>query len=103
VDYTRQPIGALFRGPLLHTPQGLAVLTFSVIYLLLAALFGLADVPAPQGWRLANIVGICLSWPIVLFLMFLKYSQPSFAPSWSGALWLTICALAPVAITLWRS
>jgi hypothetical protein len=103
MDYSGQPVAALLRGPLLHTPQGIAVLVFSAIYLLLAALFAFADLSPPPGWRAASIISLCLFWPILLFLLFVKHGEPSFAPSWGGAAWLACCALAPVVFTLWRT
>ena len=69
MDYRGQPVTALLRGPLLHTPQGIAVLAFSALYLLLAALYAFADLAPRPGWRAASIIGLCLAWPIILFLL----------------------------------
>jgi hypothetical protein len=43
------------------------------------------------GWAL----GLCVAWPFIVFLVFIKIGLPSFAPSWTKAAFLTVCAAAP--------
>ena len=102
-DYSNQPVRALLCGPLLHTPQGLAVIAFSAVYILFAALFAFTALAPPPGWRSSgNAIALCLSWPFVLLLVFMSRSQTAFSASWGETAWIGTCALAPVLFTLWH-
>jgi hypothetical protein len=103
MDYTRQSVSALFSGPLLHTPQGWVVLAFSAVYFFGALLFGVFDVEPPFALRTPDVVFICISYPFILFLFFVKNGIPSFVPSLSGTAWLSFYALFPVIYLLWRT
>ncbi len=95
MDYSRQPIGRLFRGPLLHTPQGIVLLISIAIYLLGAALFAFFDVPTPFDWSVDKSVTVFIVWPFMLFMLFIKQNLPEFLPSRSGAIWQAFYAIAP--------
>jgi hypothetical protein len=102
MDYTRQPVAALLRGPLLRTPQGNVVLLFTACYLIAAVLVGLFGFAPWAGWTSGKFVAVCLAWPLILFLYFVRDNQPSFLPSWSSATWLSLCGAAPPLYMLFR-
>ena len=103
MDYMSQPVSAVLRGPLLRTPQGRVALIFSVVYLFGALLFGIFDIAPPLALRTQNAVGICLSWPFIVFLIFVKEGAPSFAPSLARAAWLAFLAAFPLIYLMWRT
>jgi len=103
MDYTRQSVTSLFRGPLLHTPQGIVVLSYVFAYFLYAFLIGVLDVAPPFGWQVGKIVALCVSWPIILFLYFVKNNQPAFEASIAAAGWLVFYGAAPFLFILWRT
>lgn len=77
-----ESIGALFRGPVLHTPEGLALLFGSAISLLFAILAWLAPsiVALTPSRSSINITLFCL-WPILLLVIYIKFCAPDFRPS----------------------
>ncbi len=95
VDFTNQPVTALLRGPLLSTPQGLVVIASCVCYSTLALAYGVFGLLPPFGKSTGSVVVICLSWPFIVFLLFIKEGMPSFAPSRGKAAFLAVCAAAP--------
>ena len=101
--YMNQPVSAVLSGPLLRTPQGWVVLFFSAVYLLGALLFGAFDIAPPFALRTLNAVGICIAWPFIVFLSFVKEGAPSFAPSLIRAAWLGFIAIFPVLYLIWRT
>jgi hypothetical protein len=103
VDYSRQSVAALFRGPLVSTPQGWVVVASAVAYAALALAFAFFGLGPPLGKGVAAAVTLCLLWPFVVFLLFVKHGLPSFAPSWSNAVFIAVCAAAPVLYFVWRS
>jgi hypothetical protein len=96
-------VGAFIRGPLIHTQQGIVVVVFSVLYLIAASLFAFSGVTPPSPWRQVNAIGLCLVWPFVIVLAFIRTDFPAFSPSWRSALWLSVWAIAPGAFTVWRA
>ena len=96
-------VGAFIRGPLVHTPQGIVVLAFSVLYFVIAAMLAFGFIAPPSPWLPANLLGLCLTWPFILVLLFIRSDFPVFSPSWGSAAWLGVCAVAPGAFTLWRA
>ena len=102
----RQPVSSFFKGPLLHTPQGIVVLACSAAYLLSALAVGVFELQPPFGWSSARFLSLSLGWPVLLLVFFIKNGQPSFRPSWPGAAWLAMCAVLPfvfVVFGLWRT
>lgn len=95
MNYTRQSISKLFRGPMLHTPQGIVFLISLAVYLLCAALFAFTDIALPFGWAADKAIGIFVAWPLILFMLFIKQNMPDFAPSWLKAVWQSFYAVAP--------
>jgi hypothetical protein len=98
-----RPVSSVLSGPLLRTPQGWVVLAFSAVYLLGALLFGVFEVPPPHTLRTQNAVGICVTWPFIIFLYFVKDGAPSFAPSVARAAWLAFLAILQVVYLIWRT
>lgn len=82
---------------MLHTPQGWVVLVSIGIYLILALLFWFGVIGLPLGKNLESILVVCLFWPFITFLLFVKHNISDFSPSWSRASFVAICAFAPVA------
>lgn len=103
MDYSSAHVSALLRGPLLSTPQGWVVLTSFVGYYALAGLFALALIPAPLGKAIDTAVILCLFWPFIVFLCFVKEGAPSFKPSLWQTLFVASAALAPVIYVAYRS
>ena len=103
MDYGALPVTALIRGPLLHTPQGLVVLAASALYLIAATLIAVGLLPAPFRWPTWSTVGLFVFWPFVMFLLFVKWNQPDFRASWPAAVWLLLCALAPIVFGVWHA
>ena len=95
MDYTRQSISKLLRGPMLHTPQGIALLMSIAVYLCCAILFAFFDVTPPFGWSTDKSIAVFIAWPILLFMLFIKQNLPVFAPSWPKTIWQTFYAIAP--------
>ncbi|WP_157275017.1 hypothetical protein [Dechloromonas agitata] len=103
MDYTHQPVIALLRGPLVYTPQGLVVLASAVVYFAIAAAYLVFGITPPLGKDIEVVVALCLFWPFIVFLFFIKNGMPSFAPSRRGALFLSVVAGMPVLHVLWRT
>jgi hypothetical protein len=101
VDYSKQSVAAVIRGPLVHTPQGLVVILAGVVYFGLALVFGATGITPPADQSTGSAVFFCLFWPFVLFLLFVKHGVPSFNPSWGNAAFLALCALMPVGFVIW--
>ena len=96
MSYANQPIGALLRGPLLHTPQGYVVLASIVIYAALAVAIAAFDLAVPVVSAGGNALGLCIAWPFVTFLFFVRLGAPSFEASRWQALWLSVAAFMPL-------
>ncbi len=87
---------------MLHTPQGWVVLASVALYAglaLLAALIGVSPVFAKTP---GAFFVVCVSWPLITFLMYVRWNAPSFSASLSAALHVAIVALCPVAYAGWR-
>lgn len=74
-----QPLSALFRGPILHTPEGLivvcgslALLVFAVLSFLVPSWIGLSPERSAVD---AMTFGL---WPILLFVMYVRLCEPHF-------------------------
>lgn len=100
MTYANQPVAKLLRGPLLRTPQGWLVLAGLAGYWLLALLFGIGALIPPLGKDLGSAVVVCLAWPLITFLYFVKNGLPDFEASWGRAAMVGACVLAPVAYVL---
>jgi hypothetical protein len=101
MDYTREPVSSLLRGPLIHTPQGIVVVFSSILYLMAAALFSFTDITPPFGYSSAKTVVFCIGWPVIMFMLYIKKNLPQFEPSWSEAGFLAFCSPLPVLYPLW--
>lgn len=87
----------LLRGPLLHTPQGWSAIAAAVLYAFIAIALMLGVIAPPLGKDLGSVLVICAAWPLITFLIFVKHSLPDFLPSWGKAIFVCICAVAPIA------
>jgi len=101
MDYTRESVAALIRGPLVSTPQGRVVIASAVAYAALAFAFLVLGLPPPLSKSIGSTVVVCASWPFVVFLQFVAQGLPSFLPSLSGAVFLALCAAAPALYAAW--
>ena len=97
MSYANQSAISLLRGPLLHTPQGWAVLATVAVYVFIAAILALGFSTPPLGKDLASILVVCAIWPFITFLIFVKHNLPDFRSSWGNAVFVSICAIAPIA------
>jgi hypothetical protein len=95
VDYGKLPVTDLLRGPLLHTPQGLIVVVYALVYLGAGAVVWLLQLPPPIGKTLEVFLTLCLLWPFIVFLMFVRHSNPAFNPSWTTASWIAVYGALP--------
>jgi hypothetical protein len=102
-DYSNQSIAALLRGPLISTPQGWVVVASVIFYAVLALALTVFGFSPPLGKSLGWALGLCAAWPFIVFLVFIKIGLPSFAPSWTRAAFLTVCASAPLLGAAWRT
>lgn len=86
-----EPLSALFRGPILHTPEGLIMLLGSLASLLFALLSFFAPswigLASDRSTINATMFGL---WPILLFVFYIRYCAPSFEPSLFSSL-LVLC------------
>ena len=77
-----ESLGALFRGPVLHTIEGLVLVCGSSISLVFAvfAWFAPSMVAVNPARSSINTTLFCL-WPIVLFVIYVKFCGPHFRQS----------------------
>ena len=77
-----ESLGARFRGPVLHTFEGLAVVFGSAVSLLFAFLawFAPAIVALSPARSSINVALFCC-WPILLFVLYVKFCGPHFRQS----------------------
>ncbi len=102
MDYTRSSVVALFRGPILRTPQGRVLIALCAVYLVLAVIaFVFSDV-APPFLKLTAFAGWCAFMPVLLFLFYIKSNQPDFEPSIKEAGWSLVVGLIPIPLWLWH-
>jgi hypothetical protein len=87
-----EPLGALVRGPVLHTLEGLVFVCGSAISLLYAVLASSAPSMVALNPARASINStlFCL-WPILLFVVYVKFCGPHFRQSLYSSLVL-LCA-----------
>lgn len=95
VDYARLPVSDLVRGPLLHTPQGIAVVICALAYLNAACIVWLFQLPPPIGKTLEVFFLLCVGWPFIVFLMFIRHSPSDFRSSWATAAWIVFYGALP--------
>jgi hypothetical protein len=79
--YDHRPVTDLLRGPLLHTPQGWVVVATTVFYAGLAlagAYFGVSPSLAKSP---SAFFVVCVAWPMITFLFFVRSSSPNFGAS----------------------
>lgn len=101
LDYGRLPVTALLRGPLLHTPQGLAVVACAVSYLGAAGVVWLFQLPPLIGRTREVFFMLCVLWPCIVFLMFIRHSRPDFRSSWGTAAWVAIYGALPAVFRIY--
>jgi hypothetical protein len=103
MDYNRRPVTELLRGPLLHTPQGWVVIATGLIYAV-AALLGLVFGVNPLFAKTSSTFFVlCVGWPFITFLYFVRSSAPHFAPSKVRAVELAITAILPLGFAFWNA
>ena len=88
-----ESLGSLFRGPVLHTIEGLALVCGSAISLLFAvfAWFAPSMVAVNPARSSINTTLFCL-WPILLFVIYVKFCGPHFRQSIYTSL-VMLCAV----------
>jgi hypothetical protein len=102
MDYSAQSVTALLRGPLITTPQGWVVIFAAIVYFTLAVTFGAFDL-APQLVKSPSVaITICIFWPFIVFLQFVKSGLPSFKPSILSAVITGLYAAAPFIYVGWK-
>jgi hypothetical protein len=101
LDHGSRPVGDLLRGPLLHTPQGIALLIVALSYWLAAAALALDWVSLPPALAFESPALACAVWPLLMFLMFVRHGSPAFEPSWGETAWMIVYAAIPVAFFAW--
>jgi hypothetical protein len=102
MGYDRRPVVDLLRGPLLHTPQGWVVLASGILYGLVALAGAYLGVSPSIAQSPGAFFAICVSWPLITFLFYVRSSSPHFKASVSQAVRVAVAALAPVGYVLWR-
>jgi hypothetical protein len=100
-DYGRLPVTELLRGPLLHTPQGLAVIGCSIAWLCAAGVVWLFQWPPPIGRSREVFYVLCVLWPFILFVLFIRHSTSDFRSSWGTAAWIAFYGALPVLFRLY--
>ena len=98
--YFDRSLTDLFRGPILHTPQGLTLLVTSSAYWLYAICIVFLDIATPFNWSAEFAIILFMAWPLILFLFFVKESAPSFLPSWKKAIWIFVYASLPFVFSI---
>jgi hypothetical protein len=102
-DYYTRPLGSLLKGPLLKTPQGRVVVGTIIGYLILAFLLAIEVVAPPNKMEVSNAIGFCVMYPLIIFVIFLKYGvfpHSSLRPSWFYVAFFTLCAFIPFGVLL---
>ncbi|MFM9915587.1 MAG: hypothetical protein ACKVOX_07255 [Rhizobacter sp.] len=87
---------------MLHTPQGWVCIATALVYLLLAVAIHLFGAPVSIGRTATTTTVICLFWPLITFLVYVKQNLPAFEASWSQALYLAVAAVAPIGYSAWK-
>lgn len=87
-----ESVSAVFRGPVLHTPEGWVLIAGSITSLVLAILACFAP-----SWVALNPIRSSANaalfglWPVLLFVAYVKFCGPDFQPSRFGLL-MMVCA-----------
>jgi len=103
MDYDRRPVTELLRGPLLHTPQGWVVIATGLLYAVAALLGWFFGVNLLVAKSSSAFFVLCVAWPFITFLYFVRSSAPHFAPSKARAVELAITAVLPLGFAFWRA
>ncbi|MDQ8022922.1 MAG: hypothetical protein REI94_13875 [Moraxellaceae bacterium] len=103
MDYFHSPVSRLLKGPLLHTPQGMVVLATGAVGLAGAIAWGLFELGPALGKSAGQLTVMCLGWPIIIFLLFVKNGAPGFHPSWRQTMYLLVGALGLPVYLWWHS
>ncbi len=102
MDYSAQSVTALFKGPLITTPQGWVVISAAIVYFTLAITFGVFDLAPPLVKSPSVAITICIFWPLIVFLQFVRSGLPSFRPSLSSTAIVGLYAIAPFIYVGWE-
>jgi hypothetical protein len=96
LGWAGEPLSALFRGPILHTPEGLIMLfgsmasiVFALLSFFLPSLVGLATSRSAIN---ATTFGM---WPVLLFVAYVRLCAPHFQPSIFSSLIVLVMAGSP--------
>lgn len=95
-------VSEFFRSIILRSPQGWAWLAGTGALLVLAAAAFMDAVQLPMGKTPSAQATACLLWPIVTFVLLVKWSIRSTAPSWSSAAGIALVSAAPLLYGYWR-
>lgn len=87
-----ESVSAVFRGPVLHTPEGWVLIAGSITSLIFAILAWLVPswlaLNPSRSSAHAALFGL---WPVLLFVAYVKFCGPDFQPSRFGLL-MMVCA-----------
>ncbi len=77
-----EPLSALFRGPILHSPEGLIMLLASVVSILFSIMsfFLPSWIGIPAKYSAENSAMFAI-WPVLLFVIYVRFSGPTFKSS----------------------
>jgi hypothetical protein len=96
MDYTRESVLHLLRGPLVHTPQGLACVAFGFLAVLVGAISFFVP-PHVAAWPLFRAGPALFVWPFGLFCGFCYLSyRDNFKSSYVSAVLISIAGLVPL-------
>ncbi|MFM2058704.1 MAG: hypothetical protein RLY71_3089 [Pseudomonadota bacterium] len=101
MNYTNRSVADLVKGPLVHTPQGWIVMLTICIYAAYAVAHLLGTAPIQLTRSREAELALCVFWPCITCLFFVRHNLPDFTPSWSRAAQVAACAVAPLLAAVW--
>jgi hypothetical protein len=98
MDWTRSSLAEFFRGPVLHSPEGLIFLAGSIASLVFALLAWLMPTAVFIPERRVGVAIVLFAiWPICLFALYVRMCAPHFHPR----LFTSLVVLAAAAFPFW--
>lgn len=103
MDWSRQPISKVIRGPMLHTTEGLLLIIGSFVSLLFAFLAWLQPNLIHLWHRSSTLGEVVLfgTWPIILLVIFVALGSPNFRPNWFTTLFMLCAVSFPFYLVYW--
>lgn len=98
MDWGRAPLSSFFRGPVLHSPEGLVMLAGCAASLLFALLSWLVPewIFIPDK-RIGVAITLFALWPVCLFTIYVRLCAPDFCPR----IFTTLAVSASAALPFW--